>query len=252
VHYKSFGRGRDALVFVHGWAGDMSVWRFQLPAFAGRTRVVLVDLPGHGASDKPRIAYPMDLFARSIEAVMRDGGVDRAVLLGHSLGTPVVRQFYRFFPEKTLALVAVDGALRTMFDDPDQVRKFVEPYRGPGYREAAERFIRAMFPNPGTEALRDATVATVVATPQHVMLGSFEGMFDPAIWKEDRVGVPLLAVNAKSPYWTADYEAFVRTLSPRVDYRVIEGPGHFLMLEKPDEFNALLLEFLRKENLPGG
>jgi pimeloyl-ACP methyl ester carboxylesterase len=252
VRYESFGEGREAIVFVHGWAGDASVWRFQVPEFAKRARVIALDLPGHGASDKPQTTYTMDLFARSVEAVMRDAGVDRAVLVGHSMGTPVVRQFFRLFPQKTLALVAVDGSLRNMFTDQKQVEGFLAPFRGPGYQEQAAKFIGAMFPNPGTEALRDATVATVLATPQHVMVGSFEGMLEPGIWTDDPIRVPLLVVNAKFPYWTPEYEAYVRKLAPHVDYRVIDGPGHFLMLEKPQEFNAAILDFLRKQKLPGG
>src|SRR5687767_3287453 len=53
VRYESFGEGREAIVFVHGWAGDTSVWRYQVPEFAKRARVIALDLPGHGASDKP-------------------------------------------------------------------------------------------------------------------------------------------------------------------------------------------------------
>jgi len=244
VHYKSLGRGPEALVFVHGWAGDMEFWRFQVPTFAGKTRVIAIDLPGHGRSDKPDVAYTMDLFARAIDAVLRDARVNRAVLVGHSMGTPVVRQFYRLFPSKTMALVAADGALRSFFQDRAEVEKFVAPYKGPGYKEAAARFVDAMFPNPGTEPLRDWVRTTIVRAPQHVMVGAFQGTFDPAIWKDDKIEVPLLVIKARSPFWTPDYEAFVRALSPEVEYRVMEGVGHFLMLEKPKEFNEILSNFL--------
>jgi len=250
VHYKSFGSGRDALVFVHGWSGDTSVWRYQLHAFENRTRVLVLDLPGHGASEKPQTVYTMDLFARAVEAVLRDAGVDRAVLAGHSMGTPVVRQFYRLYPQKTLALIAVDGALQNLYSgllDP-----MIAQLRGPDYREVASKFIASMFTNPGTETVRDATLAATAATPQHVLIGSFESMKDPEIWKDDPIRVPLLVVNAKSPYWTPAYVEFVRKIAPQVDYRVIEGPGHFLMLEKPREFNAAVLEFLQKNNLLRG
>src|SRR5437867_10333838 len=97
IHYKSVGSGREALVLVHGWSGDLKAWRFQVPELARRARVIVLDLPGHGQSDKPQIAYSMDLFARSIEAVLRDAGVDRAVLVGHIMGTPIIRQFYRLY-----------------------------------------------------------------------------------------------------------------------------------------------------------
>jgi pimeloyl-ACP methyl ester carboxylesterase len=49
--------------------------------------------------------------------------------------------------------------------------------------------------------------------------------------------------------WTGDYLAYVRGLSPRADYRTVEGVGHFLMLEKPAEFNATLIEMLEGSGL---
>jgi sigma-B regulation protein RsbQ len=250
VRYDSHGTGREAIVLIHGWSGAASTWQQQVPALAARYRVLALDLPGHGGSDKPQTPYTMDYYARAVDAVMRDAGVDRGVLVGFSMGTPVMRQFYRLYPQKTLALVSVDGALKNMYSG--MLDPLIAQLRGPGYRDAAGKFIASMFPNPGTETLRDATVATAVATPQHVMVGSFEGMLDPSIWKDDPISVPLLVVNSKSPYWTAEYEQYVRKLAPQVEFRMIEGPGHFLMLEKPDEFNAVLLEFLRKNQLLGG
>ncbi len=237
-------------MLVHGWTGDASVWRFQVPELAKRARVIALDLPGHGASDKPETAYSMSFFAGAVEAVMLDAGVDKAVLVGHSMGTPIIRQFHRHYPGKTLALVSVDGALQNMYSG--MLDPLIAELRKPGYKDLAGKFIASMFTNPGTEALRDATLATTLATPQHVMVGSFEGMRDPEIWKDDPIGVPLLVLNAKSEYWTPAYVEYVRKLSPQVDYRVIEGTGHFLMLEKPQELNAAILDFLRKQKLLGG
>ena len=95
IHYQSQGKGKDALVLVHGWGCNLNHWRDQIPELSKRARVIAVDLPGHGSSDKPETKYDMDLFAAAIDAVMKDAGVERAVLVGHSMGTPVIRQFYR-------------------------------------------------------------------------------------------------------------------------------------------------------------
>ena len=114
VHYKSLGdpAARTAVVFVHGWSCDLTSWRAQVPAFEGKARMLLVDLPGHGKSDRPDVDYTMERFGRAVEAVTRDAGVERALFVGHSMGTPVIREFARKYPQKTLGLVAVDGALR--------------------------------------------------------------------------------------------------------------------------------------------
>jgi len=246
IHYASLGSGSNTIVFVHGWAGSTDAWRLQVPALASKARLIMIDLPGHGKSDKPRTAYTMDFFARAVDAILQDAKVDRAVLVGFSIGTPVISRFYRDFPAKVQALAAVDGSLRGFDATDEQKEQFIGPYRGAEYQEAAKKFIGAMFPNPGTAELRDRVLDDVVKTPQHVMVSAFEGMFDKAAWELKKIDVPLLVVNAKSPFWAEDYEPYVRKLQSKADYHVIEGAGHFLMLEKPAEFNAFLVEFLQK------
>jgi pimeloyl-ACP methyl ester carboxylesterase len=72
VHYTNYGGAAATVVFVHGWACDETVWRDIAPALAARNlRAITIDLPGHGKSDKPRIAYTMQLYARAIDAVLR-------------------------------------------------------------------------------------------------------------------------------------------------------------------------------------
>jgi pimeloyl-ACP methyl ester carboxylesterase len=251
VHYAVTGRGRHTVVFVHGWGGNTGFWRDQVPALENRAKLILVDLPGHGQSDKPQTEYTMDFFARGVIAVLRDAKVQRATLVGHSMGTPVIRRVYALAPEKVAGLVAVDGLLRRPKGTPEQFEAFVAPYRTEQYREHTTQFIAAMFPNPGTEKLRDWTLAQVLATPQHVLSGAMDGMFkqDQPAWDLGQVTIPVMAINAKSPMWTSEYEAYVRGLSPKTDYVVIEGAGHFLMREKPAEFNKALVALLQKFDL---
>src|SRR5260370_4742140 len=84
----------------------------------GPARLILIDLPGHGKSDKPQTNYTMDYFASAVLAVMRDARVEKATLVGHSMGTPVICRVYAQAPEKVAALVAVDGLLRAAEDEP--------------------------------------------------------------------------------------------------------------------------------------
>lgn len=248
VRYLDAGKGEEALVFVHGWTCSAEFWRMQAPAFASKTRVIALDLPGHGGSDKPEgVSYSMELFARSVEAVMRDAGVKRAVLVGHSMGVPVVRQFYRRYPEKTLALVLVDGALRP-FAPRAAMEQFMAPMRA-NYKEASARMVDGMLQPVKSDALRQEIRAAMLATPAHVAVSAMEGMMDESIWGEDQIKVPVLAVHAKSPFWAADYEQFARRLAPDIDYRVWDGVSHFLMMDKPEEFNRALSEFLAARRL---
>jgi pimeloyl-ACP methyl ester carboxylesterase len=244
IHYKSFGVGRTAVVFVHGWAGDLTVWTRQVEPLDGRTRLLLLDLPGHGRSDAPNVRYTMDLFAGAVDAVMQAAQVDRAVLVGHSLGTPVIRQFYRRYPAKTVGLVAVDGALKSPGLDSAAFEKQAQVFAGPGYRDALERMTAPMFPADGDAAIRRHVIQVARATPQHVVLGAMRSMFDPAIWTDDPIGVPLLVVVSKKTGWPATYHQFLKSISSDLRYEELDGVNHFLMLERPDLFNPILGEFV--------
>jgi pimeloyl-ACP methyl ester carboxylesterase len=245
VHYKSFGDpdAKTAVVFVHGWSCDLTVWRAQVPAFAGKARVLLVDLPGHGKSDRPAVDYSMDRFARAVDAVMKDAGVERALLVGHSMGTPVIRQFWRLFPQKTVGLVAMDGPLRTYTRDPKQVQAFVDRFSGPDFGKTLAGFVDTMFVASTPEDVKASVRAMMGGATPQVAGSAMKEMFDLAIWKDDPIGVPLEVMVAKSPNWSADYFAYVKTLNPSAEIVEVPEAGHFLMLEKPVEVNAALVAF---------
>jgi len=248
VRYTNYGRGETALLFVHGWACDETVWQDQAPALAEKIRVITIDLPGHGQSDKPKIAYTMDFYARAIDAVLRDANASSAILVGHSNGTAAIRQFYRESPAKVRALVIVDGGLRP-FVDAAGMEKFLAPMRGENYAKAAGSFVKGMTKPIKDAALRERIKVLMLRTPQHVAVSEFEGTADPDLWKPDKIDIPVLMILAKQPSWTSEYEQFVRGLVPKVDYQVWKNVSHFVMMEKPREFNKALLAFLEKNQL---
>lgn len=240
VHYKSLGASGPALVFVHGWSCELGFWREQVPALAGRARLVLVDLPGHGASDKPELAYTPRLFGRAVVAVLDAAGVERAVLVGHSLGALVARHVLELAPERVSGLVVVDGSLRPTQMDAAEREAFLAPYRGAGYQQNAARYVEAMLGPAAPRELRADIQRRMLATPQHVMLSALEGLLEPAAWLEGEIRAPLVAITTTSPYWSG-YEAYLRGRAPRVEYRRLAGVGHFLMLEAPAAFNDALV-----------
>jgi pimeloyl-ACP methyl ester carboxylesterase len=190
----------------------------------------------------------MDLYARAIDAVLRDAKVKSATLIGHSNGTPVIRQFYRKFPEKTRALVIVDGALRP-FGDKAMMEKFVAQLKAPNYQENTGKMIDSMTSPIHDAVMREKIKTVMLRTPQYVAASEMEATLDPELWKPDKINVPVLMILAKQPGWTAEYEHFVRGIVPDLDYQVWEGVSHFLMLEQPAKFNAALIVFLEKHKI---
>src|ERR1700731_2321261 len=78
IHYTEYGAGENALLFVHGWSCDETFWVGQAPALGARFHVITIVWPGRGKSERPHIAYTMDLYARAIDAVLRDAKVQAA------------------------------------------------------------------------------------------------------------------------------------------------------------------------------
>ena len=248
VHYLNRGKGDEALVFVHGWTCNADFWRSQMNDFPS-LRVIAVDLAGHGQSDKPRVSYTMEYLARSIEAVLSDAKVKRAVLVGHSMGTPVIRQFYRLFPEKTAGLVIVDGALRILFPK-EQMDQFMTPLRT-NYQAAATRMVEGMVAPVKDEKLRAEIKSAMLSTPDYVAISAMEGMADEKLYAKDPIKVPVLAILAKSPVWTEDTESFLRSMAPNLEFKMWEDVSHFLMMERPKEFAQAVQEYLTKNKLLG-
>jgi pimeloyl-ACP methyl ester carboxylesterase len=248
IHYTEYGAGQNALLFVHGWSCDETFWSGQASALGEKFHVITIDLPGHGQSDKPPVAYTMDLYARAIDAVLGEAKVKAATLVGHSNGTPVIRQFYRKFPEKTRALVIVDGGLRPI-GNKEMMEKFVARLKGPNYEENTGKMIDGMTSPIKDAALREKIKAAMLRTPQFVAASEMEATLNPELWNPDKINVPVLMVLAKQPAWSAEYEHFVRGIVPDLDWQMWEGVSHFLMMEKPAEFNRAVVAFLEKHQL---
>ncbi|MCA9294115.1 MAG: alpha/beta hydrolase [Phycisphaerales bacterium] len=245
IVYDSVGGSRTNIVFVHGWASSRTFWQEQMSGLQDEdTRLIAIDLVGHGDSDAPEITYTMDVFADNIAAVMNDAGVEDAILVGHSMGTPVVRQFYRRYPSRTKALILVDGGLRPL-GSPEQAKQMAAPFYTDGWRDYMGQMIDMMASSMDV-AWRERIKEAAISTPQHVVTGGFEAMQDESLWGTDPIKVPVLAIHANAPFWNDDYQAFVRSFIPDLTWRMWDGVSHFLFVDRPEEFNQEVRAFCNR------
>jgi pimeloyl-ACP methyl ester carboxylesterase len=239
VHFSSAGRGPNTVILVHGWTCDETVWRAQVPALAADHRVITIDLPGHGRSGGPRDGvFSFDLFARAIEAVRGQAQAGRAVLVGHSMGAPVVVQYARLYPQVAIALVLADGVVRQRRSHP------AEAFGGPGGMAVRENLIRGMFSPATAPALRSRILSLMLDATEATAVGAMKALSDESLWQDHVMHLPVLAIFAERSRFADRAAMEVRCRD--LEYVEIPGAGHFLMMEKPDEFNRLLLDFLRR------
>jgi pimeloyl-ACP methyl ester carboxylesterase len=99
--------------------------------------------------------------------------------------------------------------------------------------------------------VRESMKTVIASTPDHVVASTMKGLADPSMWKDDPIKVPVQMILCANRFsiWPADYEQQVRKIAPQLEFHRIKDTGHCLMLEKPNEFNALLGESLKKQGV---
>lgn len=240
IHSTVRGKGPKTIVFVHGWTCDETSWAGQVPAFEKDYRVITLDLPGHGKSGSPKNGVlTTEMFAKAIEAVRLESGAGKIVLVGHSMGTPVIRQYARMYPQNVAALVPVDGVLR-LSGSPNAPNPAA--MQGAEGRKNRENMIRGMFSKATTPAMQDHILKMMLGAPEATAYQAMAATFAAPNWTEQGMPFPALGVYAeKSSAHNAEY---FKKIFPNGKSVEVAGTGHFLMMEKPADFNKLLTDFL--------
>lgn len=252
VFYQVMGQGKPALVLVHCWNGDHTLWRFNAPELAKKHKLVLVDLLGHGKSDKPKVDYTMEFMAGGVTAAIKASGVKKPVLAGHSMGGPVSRTVIRDNPGLASGLILVDIAVIPAPKDPKLAAARLKAFDGliagleKDYKVNLLTFLRPMLGPSITPAKKKIIEDKMLAADPYVAISCAKTLRDPKTWNFKPLKLKTLAQLARSPYYPPDVETQMRKAFPNLVYKQWEKVGHWFQMEKPELFNRQVEEFLAK------
>jgi pimeloyl-ACP methyl ester carboxylesterase len=240
--YVDAGAGDPPLVFVHGWCCNNSHWRAQVPEFSSRHRVVAVDQRGHGQSDKPDQDYTIGGFVDDLAWLIRELGLDRPVVIGHSMGGLIALNLAHEHPNLLRAIVTVDApAVPIPNSMQPTVTVLVEGLRSAEYRDVASEFVATfMFNESSDPALKAEIVAGMSVAPQRLMHTALVSLLREESLPEGPIPVPAMFVRAATQTAGADE---IRARYPGIEVAEVEA-AHFLQMEKPEETNRILSRFL--------
>lgn len=248
LHYTETGTGNTSIVFVHGWLGNANWWNGQEAFLKDSYKVVKIDLGGHGKSDKSRKKWSAEQYADDIKTVVNQINTADVILVGHSMSGAYVLQAVLDLPQvKALILIDTLKDLDQVFT-PEQAEQYMFGFYRSDFKAAIEDIMPAYL----------FVEETPVAIKQQLQNEFLQNDYE-------------LAINALKPLYEMDVQQLSKLISIPVrgilshaegldlksnnkyfkDYgcMVIKASGHYPMLEKPEEFNAMLKTVLEELNL---
>src|SRR5438034_3302556 len=258
IEYEATGQGRP-VVLLHGFPDSGRLWRHQVPVLAGAGfRVIVPDLRGYGRSGKPEAieAYSLPLLAGDVMAVLTELNIARAHLVGHDWGAALAWALASLAPGHVDHLVALSvGCPVTFRRTLAQCEKswYMLLFQFPGI---AERWLTendwANFRNWAHHPDTDQVIADLEAdgslTPG---LNWYRANVPPESWVGPPVQLPPVQAPAMGVWSTGDVALTEVQMTDSATnmagpwrYERLDGPGHWMQLDAPDQVNALLLDFL--------
>jgi len=262
VHFVRAGQGAPALVFVHGFSCELADWSFQVDALQDAHEVVACDLRGHGRTPGRPAECSIENFAGDVAALVSFLDLQKAILIGHSMGCKVVLEAARILSASEHAarlagLVLVDGNRNAPRGDPEATERASRAaIEKSGFAAFSDELFRQMFfaPSPLAERLlaRTAKRPPDVGAALYPRMARFDARdLDAAL---AAVRVPVLAIQStmrdrvtskRVPLREGQASPWFELLAEHVrdvETAVIPG-GHFTMLESPERVSALIRRF---------
>lgn len=239
--YAESGSGQPAVLFVHGWRADRTVWRQIIDALGPDVHAVAVDLRGSGESRDAAGPYRLERFAADLRELVGALEIAPVVVVGHSMGGTVGMRFALAAPELTRGLVLIAPV----------------PASGGGYSPKGEAYLRATAGDPvasrnwlartfagrADEATLERLCAAAAKMKRDVALESFDSWAHADFAEATRtINAPALVI---APEHDAPevHERKVAALLPNAKYVALPGCAHYAIVEKPAEIAELIRDF---------
>jgi len=247
LHYEEYGQG-EPLLLLHGLGSSCRDWEYQIPAFAARFRVIVMDMRGHGRSDKPRERYSIRGFAGDVEALIEHLNLGPVHVVGLSMGGMIGFQLAVDHPRMLKSLCIVNSAPQVKIQGANDVWQYAKRWalaRLLSMETLGKAIGRNLFPKPEQADLRHKIANRWAENDKRAYLASFDAIVGWGVQhKLSRLSCPTLIISADRDYTpVALKEAYVKLIA-NAKLVVIPDSRHATPLDQPQAFNRAVLEFI--------
>jgi pimeloyl-ACP methyl ester carboxylesterase len=249
LYYTEQGQGLP-VVLLHGYPFSGVIWQTQQQNLSDHYRVIAPDLRGHGQSPAPEGVYEMETSARDVLALLDSLGVEKAAIMGHSMGGYVTLALWRLVPERFVALGLIDSQAMPDSDDTRASRyKTAEKVYVDGSKVVADAMTLRLFaPNtPEDEPAVEQVRTLILNTRPSGIIGTLKGMAARPDSTDllPQINVPVLVLTGdKDQIITPQKAEKMATAIPSATLATIENAGHMPMLEQPQATTMAIRNFL--------
>ena len=242
LYYELHGEG-EPIIFSHGWLEDCSIWDSQVESFAKNYAVILYDHRGHGRSDKPRGDYSVQVLSNDLYSLVQKLKLEKATLVGFSLGGMAALIFALEHPGKVSKLVLVGTTAKMALTvHIIRVLRYVTPYK-----TVARMVCKRRFYKPSKQIVEDELVKAmrVERHTAYDCLKEFTKNYDIRN-RVSKIEVPTLIIVGEKDKINLKASQYLNREIKGSELRIVSGSGHTVMVEKTEEFNQILEEFISR------
>jgi 3-oxoadipate enol-lactonase len=250
--YEDTGDEGPAVVFIPGLGGSTRNWDAQLFACEERYRGVAYDQRGHGQSDKPKGPYSVELWVEDLVGLLDALEIERAALVGHSVGCMVAENAAVELGDRVWALAVCGGAVAWRPEAGPVFEERVKLARAGKMNEIADAVITTGLSERCRQERADVTrrMRELLTANDPDAYAEAAAATAPAKMRDlDRLSCPVLAFcGSEDPVTPPATAKAIAEACPNGETAVVEGAAHWCMLEDPNGFNELLFGFLDRSS----
>jgi pyruvate dehydrogenase E2 component (dihydrolipoamide acetyltransferase) len=247
LRYLKLGEGGTPAVLIHGFGGDLNNWLFNHADLAAHRAVWALDLPGHGESGKAVETGDVDELAASVIALLDDRGIERAHLIGHSMGALVAMAVAEKTPGRVASLSLIAGA--GLGEEIN--RDYIDGFVAGSSRNTLRPHLAKLFADPTLvtrqlieDIVKYKRLEGVNESLQKIASSAFDGNTQRRLYRDRlaRLAPRTLVIwGAQDQIIPASH---AQGLQGDIRVQVIDGKGHMVQMEAASEVNRLLNDFL--------
>ena len=248
MYYEIHGEG-EPLLLIHGLGSSSRDWEYQIPQFSKLYKVITIDLRGHGKTSKPKGPYSIRGFADDVALFLEALNIKHVSVLGLSMGTATGFELAINYPDLVKSLIAVNMSAKLPVITFDEKRQFflrVVIVKLLGMKKMGEFLAPRLFPFPEQEDLRKKVAIRWSENEKKSYLSAFYSLKNWSVEEElHKITCPTIVIASDGDYTPVEIkEEYVKKI-PNGQISIIKNSHHAVPMEKPEEFNKIVLDFLK-------